>query len=41
MSPVPTFGRGRQRGLISILLKVFFFKIPNLVQRPTAAAFTG
>ena len=31
------FGRVRKSGLIIILLKLFFFKIPDLANRHTAA----
>ena len=34
-------GRGHGRGLTSNLLKSFFFKIPDLVHRPTASAVVG
>ena len=39
--PPQKSGRGRGSGVLIFLLKVFFFKIPDLVHRPTAAPVAG
>ena len=36
-SPPQKSGRGRLSSVLIFLVKVFFFKIPDLVRRPTAA----